>query len=1151
LGLRLLFSAILLVAVTTICWAQSPYGGVRGATRDATGVVPGAVLALINEATALASTTTTNDAGEYAFANVPAGTYTLSATLTGYKRFERRGLIVGTQQTLVIDVSLEVGEVAEQVTVTGETPAIDRSGASVASMIDRAALENLPSTGRNPFLFSTTVPNVIPIGAPFFTRMQDQNASSNLAIAGAPPRANTYLIDGVPITDLLNRAAIIPSQEALEEVNVQVNTYDAAFGRSGGGVFNATHRAGTNRWSGTGLIRNRPDWGLARTYFARQENLPQAPSHNYLWAGALGGPIIRGRTFVFATTEGYKTREIRETVLTLPTALERTGDFSQSVDASGRPIVIYDPLTTRPDPASPSQFIRDPFPGNVIPANRIDPVARELLRRYPLPDSGRSATRSGPVSDLANQATLKIDHQLGRTVRSSGTFAWYGSTEPAPHFYDGQPSDPNLGDVVREVKVFALNTLFTPGGTTVYEMRYGYLSFADDYAPSTFDVTQLGFAPTYTSALPTSQFPTINPAGYGSMGAGFPNEARYPSHTINGAMTRLLGRHTLKAGADFRQLGLVLAQPGTTGTFFFNSGFTQGPNPNVGSATAGDAIASLLLGFPSDGNVRIGTPFTFHVRYYAAFVQDDVRAGSNVTLNLGVRYEYESGLREVNNAFTVGFDRDRVFPIQVPGLQLKGGLMYAGLDGYSTHQSNPDRVKLGPRAGISWALNDRTVVRGGYGLFWGPHQFQGPGEMTLGTSGFSATTTYFASADAGLRPCAGCRLSDPFPNGVRRPEGNSQGLVTGAGGQLNFNDQSRRSPYLHKFSVDVQRELPFAITLRGGYIGSRGEQLDIGGSNPDGININQLDPAFQSLGTVLQQQLPNPFFGNPSFGAFSTQPTLSRGQLLRPYPQFLDIYAHQLSAGRSRYHAFTLDAQRRLSQGWAAGANYTWSRTDDNIVGQGNFFSDRGGFAQQVLNSYDLDAEFGRSLSDTPHRLNVTSTIELPFGDGRRWLTTPGWWRALTGGWGVTIAGFRQSGFPIRVVQQAINSGLLGSGQRPNVASAVDPYNEKAGAYDASCRCVLWLNPAAWSQAAPYTFGDAPRADPRIRTPARHNWNVAVQKLERVAAATLTLRAEVINVFNNADLGGPVITFGQTTFGRIFNSGNVARTVQLMFRVGF
>jgi hypothetical protein len=711
-------------------------------------------------------------------------------------------------------------------------------------------------------------------------------------------------------------------------------------------------------------------------------------------------------------------------------------------------------------------------------------------------------------------------------------------------------TDIQLADVKRQVRVFALNNLFTPGGATVYELRYGYVSFADDLLVPTFDVSQLGFAPRYTAALATSPFPGISLVGYSAMGAGFPRQTRFPSHTVNGTVTRLVGRHTVKAGADYRKLGLATFEPGSTGSYAFNQGFTQGPNPTTGSTTAGDAVASLLLGLPSAGNVAIGTPLSFNAHYYAAFVQDDVRMSPNVTLNLGLRYEYESGLGEANNQFTVGFDRDRPFPIQVPGLTLKGGLMYAGVDGYPTRQSDPDRAKFGPRAGVSWALGERTVVRGGYGLFWGPHQFQFPSENTLGTRGFSATTTYFASADNGLTPCAGCALHDPFPNGITRPQGSAQGLLTGAGGDIHFNDQARRSPYLHKFSVDVQHELPMAITLRAGYLASRGERLDVGGSSQAAININQIDPAYQSLGSALQEFVPNPFAGNANFGAFSTQP-ISRGQLLRPYPQFGNVFAHQVSAGRSRYHSFTLDGQRRLRSGWGAGVNYTWSRLEDNLIGELNFFSDRGGGNQLVLDNYDLEAEFGRSLADTPHRLNVTTTIELPFGDGRRWLNETGVLRALAGGWSATVVGFLQSGFPIRVVRQPPNSGLFGSGQRPNVVPGIDPYAENAGAYDPSCSCVAWLNPAAWSDAAPFTFGDAPRVDPRLRSPGRNNWNLAVQKAERIGTTTLTLRVEVINLFDNPDLTGPVIGYGLPTFGQIFNSGNVARTVQLMARFGF
>ena len=1153
MGRSALVTLALVLAVTSRpVSTQSFYATIRGAVGDATGVIPGVTLTATDERTGVARTTTTNDVGEYAFANTPPGQYTLRAELTGFKTFERRGLLLSVQQSLVLDIVLEVGTVAEQVIVTGETPTLGRASASVASTIDRAALENLPTTGRNPFLLSTTLPSVVPLGTPFFTRMQDQNASSLLSIAGAPPRANTYLVDGVPITDLLNRAAIIPSQESLEEVSVQVSTYDASFGRNGGGVFNSTHRSGANQFRGSALLRHRPDWGLSDTFFASQIDAPRPDSYNNLWAGTAGGPIVRGRTFFFGSTEGYRTREIRESVLTLPTALERSGDFSRSVDAQGRPIVIFDPLTTRPNPAAPGQFIRDPFPNNVIPQDRIDPVARSLMTMFPLPDTGQRATRTAPVSDVSNQATVRIDHAVTDQYRLSATGAWYGSTEPSPLFYDGLPSDPLLGDIPREVWMLALNNVWAPGGQTVYEARYGYLSYKDDFQLPTFDAAGLGFPPSYVAALPASEFPAIMAAGYSPLGSTGSRRNRFPSHTINGAITRLAGRHTIKVGADFRRLGLDLEELGTSGSYNFTRSYTQGPNPHVSSATSGDAIASLLLGLPFAGTVRVGTPLRFSANYYGGYVQDDMRLSQNVTVNLGLRYEYESGLGEAHDRFTVGFDRDRSFPVQVPGLDLRGGLMFAGEDGYATRQSNPTRARFGPRAGFSWSLNDRTAMRGGYGLFWSPHQFQFPSENTFGTRGFSATSNYFGSADGGLTPCRGCGLANPFPNGLEQPQGSAPGLLTGAGSDIHFNDHFRKSPYLHKYSVDVQREFPGAITLRAGYLGSRGSNLDVSGTSAAAaININQLDPAYQSLGSALQQQVPNPFFGNTAFGAFGTQPTLARGQFLRPYPQFGNVFAHQVSAGRSRYDSFVLDARRRLHRGWGAGVNYTWSRTSDNIIGEGNAFSALGPSTQLVLNNYDLEAEYGRSLSDLPNRLNVTAIVELPFGEGRRWLTAPGVARAIASGWTITPSGFLQSGFPVRVVQPDNNSGLFGSSQRPNVVPDANPYAPSAGQYDPSCRCVLWLNPLAWTPAPPFTFGNAPRVNPNVRTPPRHVWNLAVQKAARTSGATLTFRVEIINLFNSRDLAGPFIAFPQPTFGQITTSGGVPRTLQLMVRAAF
>ena len=436
---------MLVLAVTllpSLSSAQTYQGGVRGAVRDANGVVPGADVVLTNEDTGLRRPAVTNAAGEYAFPNVLPGVYTLTASLTGFKTSESRGIRVGTQDFLTLDLALQVGEVRESVTVTGETPVVDSTTASVGTLIERQALETLPNAGRNPFIIAVIAPNVITTSFPQFVRMQDQSASAMISLGGGPRRANNFLLDGVPITDLFNRAAIIPSIEAVEEVRVQVSTYDAELGRTGGGVFNTTLKSGSNAWHGSALILDRPEWGTGKLFFTRKTGAPKPETSYHSWGGSLGGPLVRNRTFFWTSTEGYKTRTVANFVPAIPTAAERRGDYSQSFDSQGRQIVIYDPLTTRPDPARPGQFIRDPFPGNVIPADRINPVARSLVSLLPVPTAGRSLPLSSlPIGDLTSQATVKVDHRLTNRQTLSGVFAWYHSKEPGSQFM-GIPGDP-------------------------------------------------------------------------------------------------------------------------------------------------------------------------------------------------------------------------------------------------------------------------------------------------------------------------------------------------------------------------------------------------------------------------------------------------------------------------------------------------------------------------------------------------------------------------------------------------------------------------------------------------------------------------------------------------------------------------------------
>src|SRR5690606_37689919 len=363
--------------------AQSYQGALRGLVKDAQGVIPGVEVVLANEDTNAVRSVLTNEAGEYSFTSVLPGLYTVRVALSGFRTEERKGLRIATQQAIVQDFMLEIGGVSEQLTVTAEAPVVERSTASVATTMTAAQIAALPIFGRNTCYPSISTPSVIQSGDPQFVRYQDQSGASLLSLGGGPRRGNAYLIEGVSITDFVNRASRVPSTEAVEDMKVQLNTYDAEMGRAAGGVFNVTARSGSNSWHGSALFITKPSWSTGQPFYAKRAGLPNPPQYYYSWAGSLGGPIKPHRTFFWLSKDDYTQRSTRNSVLTFPTARERNGDFSQSFDASGRLIVVYDPLTTRPNPSGPG-FIRDPFPGNVIPQERLNPVALAMLSDMPL-----------------------------------------------------------------------------------------------------------------------------------------------------------------------------------------------------------------------------------------------------------------------------------------------------------------------------------------------------------------------------------------------------------------------------------------------------------------------------------------------------------------------------------------------------------------------------------------------------------------------------------------------------------------------------------------------------------------------------------------------------------------------------------------------
>jgi trimeric autotransporter adhesin len=1169
LGTALL--AVMFVSVGVHSFAQTFTGGLRGAVRDSGGVIPGAEVLLLNEATKITRTVTTNEAGEYVFAAVQPGTYTLRATLQGYKTYEQPGIRISTQQFITLDVMLELGQLQETVTVTGQAPLIETSNASGGGVIDSQQLETLPSAGRAAFLIGVTVPTVVATGDPQFNRQQDQTNASLLSLGGGGRRANNYLVDGVQITDLRNRASANPTIEALEEVKVQVHTFDAEMGRTGGGVFNTATKSGTNEFHGAGFFQTRPEWGTSNNYFNEKAGVPKPSGLYYnLGGGGIGGPIVKNRTFFWAASEGYGSNTTRNGALIFPTEREKRGDFSQSFNSAGQLIVIYDPLTGNPDGTG-----RQPFPGNVIPANRINPVAARMASYFPTPDTDTSVRgqtnfrRTAEINDRALMYTGKVDHKFSDKVSLSGFYLYNKTDEPCANYWEpgltGEKhfADPNDYILERRVSVLAINNTYIPSDSSVATFRVGWTRFIDDDTLSQeFDPASLGFSQNFLSNITVPKFPGATIEDYGEGGTGrtigaiAPSDRNWWSWSLNGTYSRFFGGHTIKLGADYRTAGLDFqAYDQSAGNFIFDKFYTSANPLSNGTATSGNAFASFLLGYPTGepGNLStfpVTSPLQVFERYWAGYIQDDWRASSKLTLNFGVRLEGETGLMEKEDRFTVAFDREAVSPVNVtipadavagtPARQARGGLIYAGVDGAPRHQGDPPAVKAAPRVGAVYAMNPETVIRAGYGMFFAPWNYQSPSTTNYGQFGYN-TQTFIQQGQF----VPSITLDNPFPQGLATAAGNSGGLLSGVGSEIRFIDQEKGAPRIQQYLFDLQRELPGNMAVSLGYMGARGDDLNLGAESEGPLNINELDPALLRLGPALLEQVPNPFFGTPHARGQIATPTVQRRQLLRPYPQFHNVFMLQSTQGKSRYHAVLLKLNKRVSNGWGGQFHYTWSRLDDNQFGQANQYSRVPGSPQS---SYDLDAEYSRSIVDVPHRIILAPIVELPWGQGRKYLNNSGIADVILGGWTLSAIVDINSGFPVTTQQNTVNHQSYAAIQRPNLVEGADA-NTEGNRED---RFANYLNPSAFTQTPAFTLGNAPRTLADVRTPHRNNIDASFAKNFRLGGTRRAqVRFEVLNLTNTVKVNAVEQRVGRGTFGQITSQAGFMRITQVSFRYSF
>jgi hypothetical protein len=1195
--------ALVMLTGAATLGAQQFTGGVRGAVRDANGIIPGVTVSLTNEATKISREVVTNEAGQYNFPALTPGNYTLKTQLTGYKTFESKGINVGTQQFITLDITLELGTIQESVTVVGESPLIDTSNASTGGIINREALETLPSPGRNAFLIGVTVPTVMPTGDPQFNRQQDQTNASRVSMGGGGIRANNYLLDGVPISELRGRAVLNPTMEAVEEVKVQIHTYDAEMGRTGGGVFNVLARSGSNDYHGSGFYQTRPVWGQSENFFNAAEGLTKqqsglANAYYRLYGGGVGGPIVKNRTFFWAATEGYRSGTTRNQQEVWPSLNQRLGVFSSST-ISGVPVQLFNPwcrsgVASARCPATGTGSIATGglFTNAIIPLTHpaVSQVGLNILKGWPTStingpiagneDNNPNAIGTASIVDMADMFTFKAEHKFTNNWSLSGLYIYNRTNEPgstimAPDKYYMADQDQWFGPLRRRPHVLVLNNTNILNDSTVMTLRYGFSRWQDSCDKQAFSpgLASLGFSPTYVNALgPGGQdtFPSLSFDQVESVGGwgGTPIVWKSPQ-SINGAVTKLLGSHSFKVGADYRRMGVALAntvglgpnsEPALGGSFEFNNLFTSK------NGVGGDELASLLLGLPFRGAAP-ATPGAgeWFTKYYGAYFQDDWRVGSRFTLNYGVRLEHENGLQEINNQQTVAFDQTVTNPIDglVPktgllaGKTLKGGLIFAGVGGAPTQQGNPPAVKVAPRVGMTYAIDKDTVLRGGYGLFYAPWNYA---TSQHGQIGFSRTTSLSQSSAESEVPIT--TLDNPFPSGLQQPVGSSLGLATGVGGSIDYIDQTKGSPKVHQYSVDVQRELPHNMAITVGYVGATGRDIGFGGTVDAAININQIDPAVARAlfpgpnGTwdaaALRVSVPNPFFGIASAGELGTTPTILRGQLLRPFPEFGDILKHETTAGgRRQYHAGTFVLDKRTGgKGWGGKFSYTFSRVMDNQFGQDNVYQTRTATPQ---NNYDLNAEYAVSNFNSPHRIILAPIVALP-GPADRGSAS----YVFLGGWNVSSVVELVAGAPLNAVLSSgvsdANLGLFGGRQRPNLTG--DP--NTTGSDDTRVSTAVnpdarFFNASAFANPGVGQFGNAPRTITDARYQFRKNVDLVLSKDTRFGGGQVgEVRFEILNLTNTAKFNGiDSNAVNLAAFGRITTQAGFMRIWQLSFRYRF
>ena len=1098
---------------------------ITGRVADASdAVVPGARVTVSNTETGVRRDALTNDQGYYSMPLLTRGSYTIAVHMQGFRPIRQSGVDLDEGQVLRLDFSLEVGEVTEAIEVSGSAPLIDSSTAQMSTVIPKQRIVDLPMLNRNALTLALLVPGMRAMGA-FGGLPVSSYDGSRVSIAGGPATANNFMVDGTAAENFTSGGLnIIPSVDATEEFRIVARNPSAEFGRSGGGVINIISKSGANDYHGSAYEFHRNKVLNANGFFPNKVGAVRSPYVFNEYGATLGGRLRRDKTFFFFNWEQFKLRTRSRTFLSVPTAEEKAGDFRNLKNAAGQRIVIYDSLTTRLDPASPGRRIRDPFAGNVIPAGRLHPVSKAAAAYWPQPNlPGLENTHAqnffGQASNPQDKNILgiKLDHNFTGSQRLSGKFTYDRTFRGDPNYFDNIAWTSN-SPLVFQRRSVVLNYTDSLRPDLLLEMKAGLNRYAPKRTTRSygFDVSTIGLPKTLGPQMQVPQFPRFNMSDAHSVGANGDDHLVQANNawTFGGSLTRISGAHNIKMGIEERVYQLNNTQGGSVMVYTFNRGFTQGPDPNVPGSTAGYGVASFLLGTPASGTAQRWFDHTYTVKNFAAFVQDDWKASPRLTLNLGLRWEFEGGMTDRYDGLT-NFDPDARY--KVGDIPVRGGLRFVGKDGLSRGMRNSSFRDFEPRLGFAYQVLNKTVIRGGWGI---SHLPSSGFFVQANRTGFTNVTSMVTSIDGGFTPYN--TLTNPFPDGIQPPQGHSLGLLTGIGTSVSGNLRSLKRGYSIQWNLNVQRELPGNWVVELGYLGNRGVSM------PANRTYRYLPAENLRLGTALQVQVSNPFAGAITTGALS-QRMVQRAVLLQTYPQYLGAGGYD-SWADSIYHAFTARVEKRFSHGLSALVGFTHSKQIDNNNGS----SFTAGGAQSVQYWGNLRAERAVSADWQPRRLVVSATYAIPLGRSGHAL-----YRGLLGGWQISPILAVSSGQILSITAPAAAFGS----SRPDVTgdpTLDDPKPER------------WFNTAAFVPSQAFGFGNASRNLPRTRSDYGFNIDTSLAKSFAIREnLNLQIRLEAFNTLNHVTWDVPGQIVNSATYGMVTSQGNSARNAMIGAKLTF